>query len=292
MIDIEIRDKKRINKYIGAHVSSSGGVSKVFKNAENIGAKALALFTKNQRRWDSKPLDEKEIIKFKKLMEESGISPDYILPHNSYLQNLGNADPEKREKSLNSFIDEMERCNQLGLKLLNIHPGSHLKQISVDECISLIAESINIAHKKVPNVIVVLENTAGQGSNIGSNFTEIKKIIDLIEDKSRIGVCIDTCHTIASGYELKDEEGYEKTFKEFDEIIGFKYLKGIHLNDSKFDTGSKKDRHDSINKGVLGEDFFVRFMNDERFDNIPIILETIDDTIWKEEIEYLYSLVK
>lgn len=280
------------NKYIGAHVSASGGVSNVFKNANKINARAIALFTKNQRRWDSKPLEEKEIQKFKKLMAESKISADHILPHNSYLQNLGNADIEKREKSLNSFIDEMERCNLLGLKYINIHPGSHLNQISVDECIKLIAESINIAHKKVPNIVVVLENTAGQGSNIGSNFSEIRKIIDLIEDKERIGVCLDTCHTLASGYELKDEEGYNKTFEEFENVIGFKYLRGIHLNDSKFDTGSRKDRHDSINKGVIGEEFFIRFMNDERFNNIPIILETVDDTIWKEEIEYLYSLVK
>lgn len=279
-------------KYIGAHVSSSGGVSKVFKNAKEINARAIALFTKNQRRWESKPLDEKEIEKFKKNMEESGITADYILPHNSYLQNLGNADLEKREKSLNSFIDEMQRCYDLGLKYINIHPGSHLKQISVDECIALIAESINFAHKQVPKIVVVLENTAGQGSNIGSNFTELKKIIDLIEDKDRIGVCIDTCHTLASGYELKDEEGYNRTFEEFENIIGFKYLKGVHLNDSKFDTGSRKDRHDSINKGVLGEEFFKRFMNDERFDNIPIILETIDSNIWKEEIEYLHSLKK
>lgn len=280
------------NKFIGAHVSSQGGISKAVKNAEEIGAKAFALFTKNQRRWDSKPLEEKEIVKFKELLKKSEISPKHILPHNSYLQNLGNADVEKREKSLNGFIDELERCNLLGLKYLNIHPGSHLNEISVDECIKLIADSINTAMKKVPNVTVVLENTAGQGSNLGSRFEEIGKIINLIEDKSRIGVCIDTCHTLAAGYELKDEEGYEKTMAEFEKEIGFKYLRGVHLNDSKFDTGSRKDRHDSIGKGVLGEEFFIRFMNDERFDNIPIILETIDSSIWKQEIEYLYSLIK
>lgn len=279
-------------KYVGAHVSATGGVSNCFKGVEAIGAKAFALFVKNQRRWEAKPLAEKEIAKFKKLREESGIEAKYILPHNSYLVNLGNADPEKREKSQNALIDEMTRCDQLGLKLLNIHPGSHLKEISVDECLALIAEGINKAHKAVPNVTVVLENTAGQGSNTGSDFAEIRKIIDLIEDKSRIGVCIDTCHTIAAGYELKDAEGYEKTMQAFDEIVGFEYLRGVHLNDSKFDTASKKDRHASIKQGVLGEEFFVRFMNDSRFDDIPIILETPDDTIWKEEIEYLYSLVK
>ncbi len=288
MINIE----NKINKFIGAHVSTQGGVSKAFENAENIGARAFALFTKNQRRWDSKPLEEGEIKKFKELMEKSGISPEYILPHNSYLHNLGNGDNEKREKSLNAFIDEMERCKQLGLKYLNMHPGSHLNEILQEECIRLIANSINEAHKKVSDIVVVLETTAGQGSNIGSKFEEIAEIINLIEDKDRIGVCIDTCHTLAAGYELKDEEGYEKTMNDFEKIIGFKYLKGVHLNDSKFDTGSKKDRHDSIGKGVLGEEFFIRFMNDKRFDNIPIILETIDETIWKQEIEYLYSLIK
>lgn len=282
----------KINKFIGAHVSAQGGVSNAIENAKNINARAFAIFTKNQRRWDSKPLEEEEIEKFKKLLKESGISPDYVLPHNSYLHNLGSPDPEKREKSFNAFVDEMERCNLLGLNKINMHPGSHLNEISIDECIKFIANSINKAHKKVPNVVVVLENTAGQGSNIGSKFSEIGKIIELIEDKSRIGVCIDTCHTLASGYELKDEEGYNKTFDEFEKYIGFKYLKGVHLNDSMFDTGSKKDRHQSIGKGKLGEEFFKRFMNDPRFDNIPIILETIDNTIWKEEIEYLYSLIK
>lgn len=287
MINIE----NKINKFLGAHVSAQGGVSKVFENADAIGAKAFALFLKNQRRWDSKPLEEKEIKKFRELLEKSEISPEHILPHNGYLQNLGNADNEKREKSLNAFIDEMERCNLLGLKYINMHPGSHLNEISADECIELIAEGINTAMKKIPNVTVVLENTAGQGSNLGSKFEEIGKIINLIEDKSRIGVCLDTCHTLAAGYELKDEEGYENTMSEFEKYIGFKYLKGIHLNDTKFDTGSKKDRHESIGKGMLGEEFFIRFMNDKRFDNIPIILETIDDSIWKQEIEYLYSLV-
>ena len=282
----------KINKFIGAHVSAQGGVSNAIENAKNINARAFAIFTKNQRRWDSKPLEEEEILKFKKLLKESGISPDYVLPHNSYLHNLGSPDPEKREKSFNAFVDEMERCNLLGLNKINMHPGSHLNEISVDECIKFIADGINKAYKKVPNVVIVLENTAGQGSNIGSKFSEIGKIIELIEDKSRIGVCIDTCHTLASGYELKDEEGYNKTFDEFEKYIGFKYLKGVHLNDSMFNTGSKKDRHQSIGKGKLGEEFFIRFMNDSRFDNIPIILETIDNTIWKEEIEYLYSLIK
>lgn len=286
------REEKIKNKWIGAHVSTSGGVFNAPINANLIGAKAFALFTKNQRRWEAKPLSDEEIEKFKNNLEKYRYSVDCILPHNSYLINLGSGDVEKREKSLNAFIDEMERCYKLGLKYLNMHPGSHLDEISSEECLKNIAECINIAMKKIPNVIVVLENTAGQGTNMGHKFEHLGKIIEMIEDKSRIGVCLDTCHTLASGYELKDLAGYEKTMEEFEKNIGFQYLKGVHLNDSKFDTGSKKDRHDSIGKGVLGTEFFERFMNDVRFDNIPIVLETIDETIWKEEIEYLYSLIK
>ncbi|MBC2856783.1 deoxyribonuclease IV [Cetobacterium sp. 2A] len=283
---------KKINKFIGAHVSATGGPQATPVNAKKIGAKAFGMFVKNQRRWDSKPLTEKEIIEFKAAMAENGYTPEQVLPHDGYLINLGSPDPEKREKSLNAFIDEMDRVNRLGLIYLNMHPGSHLKEISEEECLGYIAESINAAHKAIPNVIIVMENTAGQGSNMGYTFDHLGKIIEMIEDKSRIGVCIDTCHTLTAGYELKDEAGYNKTMDEFEKKIGFKYLKGVHLNDSKFDTGTKKDRHDSIGKGVMGMDFFERIMNDSRFDNIPIILETIDDTIWKEEIEMLYGLIK
>lgn len=286
------REEKIKNKWIGAHVSTSGGVFNAPINAKLINARAFALFTKNQRRWEAPSLSGDEIERFKQEIKDNGYKTDFILPHGSYLINIGAGNIEKREKSLNAFIDEMERCYQLGLKYLNIHPGSHLNEISPEECLKNIAECINIAMKKIPNVIVVLENTAGQGTNMGYKFEHLGKIIDMVEDKSRIGVCLDTCHTLASGYELKDLSGYEKTMEEFEKYIGFQYLKGVHLNDSQFDTGSKKDRHESLKKGVLGEEFFERFMNDSRFDNIPIILETRDNTIWKEEIEYLYSLIK
>lgn len=280
------------NIYLGAHVSIQGGVSNAFKNAERIGASGFAMFVKNQRRWDAKPYTEEEIADFKLEMKKHKFTPEQILPHDGYLINLGNPDFEKREKSLNAFIDEMERVNQLGLIYLNTHPGSHLKEISEDECVKLIADSINRAHKKVPNVIVVLENTAGQGSNMGYKFEHLRDIINLIDDKERIGVCIDTCHTVAAGYPLSTKEEYEQTMAEFDRIVGFKYLKGVHLNDAMFEVGSKKDRHESIGKGTLGKEFFEIFMNDERFRGIPIVLETIDESIWKEEIEYLRSLVK
>ncbi|WP_297596240.1 deoxyribonuclease IV [uncultured Cetobacterium sp.] len=285
------REDKIKNTYLGAHVSIQGGVSNVFKNAVAIGANGFGMFLKNQRRWDAKPYTEDDILEFKDCMKRYKFKPEQILPHDGYLINLGSPDDEKREKSLNAFIDEMERVNQLGLIYLNTHPGSHLKEISEDRCVELIADSINRAHKIVPNIVVVLENTAGQGSNMGYKFEHLRDIIDLIEDKKRIAVCLDTCHTVAAGYPLSTEEEYNQTMNSFEEIVGFKYLKGIHLNDSMFGVGSKKDRHHSIGEGTLGMDFFKRFMNDERFRQIPIVMETIDETIWKDEIELLINLI-
>jgi deoxyribonuclease-4 len=290
--DTRSREEKIKNKYVGAHVSASGGVFNAPINARGIGARAFGLFVKNQRRWEAKPLTEKDIEKFKEAMEKNKYTPDVVLPHDGYLINLGNPDSEKREKSLNAFIDEMKRCEQLGLKYINTHPGSHLNEISREECLDYISSCINKALEATEYISVILENTAGQGSNLGNRFEDLAYIIERIDDKSRIGVCLDTCHTLAAGYELKDKEGYDKTMDEFEKIVGFKYLKAIHLNDSKFDTGSRKDRHHSIGKGVLGMAFFKRFMNDTRFNKMSIILETIDETLWKEEIELLYDLIE
>ena len=276
-------------KFVGAHVSASGGVFNAVANAQKIGARAFALFTKNQKRWEAKPLDTLTIDKFKKALDESGILPKYILPHDSYLINLGHPDEEKLLKSRNAFIDELERCESLGLDRLNFHPGSHLKEISEDECMDKISESINIALDKTNNVKAVIENTAGQGSNIGYKFEHLAQIIDKVEDKSRVGICIDTCHMFVSGYDIRTREVYDKTWKSFGDIVGFEYLMGMHINDSKPPLGSKKDRHHSIGQGEIGFDAFKYIMNDERMDDIPLILETIDDTIWKEEIELLYS---
>ncbi|MEA3227664.1 MAG: deoxyribonuclease IV [Campylobacterota bacterium] len=277
------------NKFVGAHCSASGGVFNAVKNAEDIGAKAFALFTKNQRRWDAKPLDTKTIDKFKKALDEAKILPKHILPHDSYLINLGHPEEEKLEKSRNAFIDELQRCELLGLDRLNFHPGSHLRKIDEDLCLDRIAESINIALDKTTGVSAVLENTAGQGSNLGWKFEHLAHIIDKVEDKSRIGVCIDTCHMFTAGYDIRTRETYDKTWSEFDEIVGFKYLMGMHINDSKPDLGSHVDRHHSLGLGKIGLDSFRFLMNDERMDDIPLILETIDDTIWKDEIELLYS---
>lgn len=279
-------------KYIGPHVSASGGVENAPLNAMQVGATAFALFTKNQRQWFSAPLSEKSIEAFKVNLEKSGISADYVLPHDSYLINLGSPDAEGLEKSRNSFLEEMQRCEQLGLKMLNFHPGSHLKQISLEECLSRVAESINFALDKTQDVTAVIENTAGQGSNVGFSFQHLAYIIDKVEDKSRVGICIDTCHTYSAGYDLKTEQGYQQAWSEFDDEVGFHYLRAIHLNDTKKELGSRVDRHESIGKGLLGMEFFERFMKDPRFDNIPLILETPDETLWASEITMLQELTK
>lgn len=272
-------------KYIEPHVSASGGVENAPVNAHEIGANAFALFTKNQRQWVSKPLTEDSIRLFKENCKLYGFQPEYILPHDSYLINLGHPEEEGLEKSRAAFLDEMQRCELLGLKLLNFHPGSHLNKIPVEDCLSLIAESINIALDKTKGVTAVIENTAGQGSNLGNEFWQLRYIIDRVEDKSRIGVCLDTCHTFTAGYDLLDD--YEAVFREFDEVVGFHYLRGMHLNDSKKELGSRVDRHDSIGKGLIGFPFFEKLMRDNRFDNMPLILETIDEALWPEEIAWL-----
>ena len=275
-------------KYIGAHVSASGGVEFAPVNAHEIGANAFALFTKNQRQWVSKPLTEESIRLFKENCEKYGFKPEYILPHDSYLINLGHPEEEGLTKSRAAFLDEMQRCEQLGLKLLNFHPGSHLYKIPIEECLSRIAGSINMALERTKGVTAVIENTAGQGSNLGNEFWELKYIIDRVEDKSRVGICLDTCHTFTAGYDIQKD--YDHVFETFDREVGFQYLRGMHLNDSKKELGSHVDRHDSIGKGLIGSAFFERLMKDSRFDNMPLILETPDESKWTEEIAWLRSV--
>lgn len=279
-------------KFVGAHVAVNNGVSSAPINAHNIGAKAFALFTRNPSRWQSKPISRKEAQAFKENCEEFGYTPDHILPHDSYLINLGSPEEEGLEKSRSAFLDEMERCRQLGLSMLNFHPGSHLRKMEIESCLDRIADSINVTLDKTEGVKAVIENTAGQGSNLGFSFDQIARIIAGVKDKSRVGVCIDTCHAFAAGYDLSTAEGYEAMWKSFDEIIGLQYLSGMHINDSKKGLGSHIDRHESLGKGAIGAEFFSFMMNDPRLDNIPLILETPDDAIWAEEIEWLYSLVK
>lgn len=277
-------------KFLGAHVSASGGIENAPLNAHAIGAKAFALFTRNQRQWKSSPLTKKSISLFKERCEEFGYEAKHILPHDSYLINLGHPDPEGLQKSRDAFLDEMQRCEQLELDRLNFHPGSHLNELSVDDCLARIAESINWTLDQTTGVCAVIENTAGQGTNLGYTFEQIAAIIDKVEDKSRVGVCIDTAHTLAAGYDIKTEQGFTDTFRHFDEVIGFSYLRGMHINDSKKDLATRVDRHDSIGKGVMGITTFKMLMQDPRFDDIPLILETPDESIWAEEISYLYTL--
>ncbi|WP_404811135.1 deoxyribonuclease IV [Actinobacillus pleuropneumoniae] len=279
-------------KYIGAHVSASGGVENAVLRAVEIGANAFALFTKNQRQWKAPALKADTIEKFKRFCKAHQFSPEHILPHDSYLINLGNPEAENLAKSREAFIDEMERANQLGLKLLNFHPGAHLNKISESECLARIAESINIAVDKVPNVIAVIENTAGQGSNLGYRFEHLAEIIDQVEDKNRVGVCLDTCHLFSAGYDISSLESCEQTFSEFERTVGFQYLRGMHLNGSKTPLGSRVDRHHTLRESTIGTDFCKFIMQDDRFDNIPLILETIQPEIWTEEIKFLRTLAK
>lgn len=279
-------------KYIGAHVSASGGVDNAPRNAAEIGATAFALFTKNQRQWAAPPLTEAQIATFRDACKQYGYAPEQILPHDSYLINLGHPEEEGLQKSRASFIHEMERCQALGLDRLNFHPGSHLKKISEQESLALVAESINIALEKTQGVTAVIENTAGQGSNLGYAFWHLAYIIERVEDKSRVGVCLDTCHSFAAGYDLSTEEGCERVFKEFDDIVGFNYLRGMHLNDALKAVGSHVDRHSPLGEGFLGITPFRYIMQDKRFDNIPLILETPDESRWAEEIALLKSFAE
>lgn len=276
-------------KQVGAHVSASGGVENAPLNAAAIGASAFALFTKNQRQWVAKPLSDESIAAFKENCRTNGFKPENILPHDSYLINLGHPEVEKLEKSRVAFLDEIQRCEQLGLDRLNFHPGSHLKQVSEKDCLAAIAESINIVLDQTEGVTAVIENTAGQGSNLGFQFEHLAAIIEQVTDQSRVGVCIDTCHSFAAGYDLRTEESCDAVFDEFENLVGFEFLKGMHLNDSKKGLGSRVDRHHSLGKGELGLEVFRYIMKDARFDDIPLILETIDDTIWAEEIKLLQS---
>lgn len=277
-------------KYIGAHVAVDGGVASAPINANAIGAKAFALFTRNPSRWKSEPLLPGDIDAFKANCEKFGYTPAQILPHDSYLINLGAKDPKKLFLSRTAFLDEMQRCEQLGLTMLNFHPGSHLNEMTEEECLDRIASSINKTLDVTSGVKAVIENTAGQGSNLGYSFEQIAHIIDKIEDKERVGVCIDSCHAFAAGYDLATENGYRSMWEEFDRVIGLEYLSAMHLNDSKKGLGSRVDRHESVGIGAIGSKFFEMLMADKRMDGIPLILETPDMELWAQEIAALYAM--
>jgi deoxyribonuclease-4 len=296
-----------MKKYVGAHVSTAGGVQNAPLNAMKIGARAFALFSKNQRQWRAKALSQESIEAFGENLKKSRIEARHVLPHDSYLINLGHPEEEKLEKSREAFIDELERVEALGLDKLNFHPGSHLVKLSKREsdyerkveeverrCLDTIAESMNLAIEATPDssVKLVIENTAGQGSNLGYRFEHLAYLIERVEEKRRVGVCLDTCHIFSSGYDIRTRESYEETMRLFAEIVGFEYLSAMHINDSKTKLGSRVDRHHSLGMGEIGWDAFCFIMNDERMDDIPLILETIDESIWDREIEALYALQK
>lgn len=279
-------------KYFGAHVSAAGGVDNAPANAHAIGATAFALFTKNQRQWMGKPLTAAEIDAFRKACDTYGYTPGQILPHDSYLINLGHPEQEPLEKSREAFLDEMKRCELLGLDRLNFHPGSHLQKITEEESLDRIAESINIALDSTHGVTAVIENTAGQGSNLGFRFEHLRYLIDRVEDKSRVGVCIDTCHAFAAGYDLRTDEACDATFAELERVVGFNYLKGMHLNDAMKILGSRVDRHTPLGEGMIGMACFRYIARDKRFDGIPLILETPDEARWGEEIAQLKAFAE
>ena len=260
--------------------------------AKEIGATAFGLFTKNQRQWMAEPLSASRVSDFVRNCELAGYTADHILPHVSYLINLGNPDPPALEKSRDAFQEELLRCEQLGLSMLNIHPGSHLNRISEDRCLRTIAESINLALDATSWITVVIENTAGQGSNLGYTFEQLAAILDRVEEQSRIGICIDTCHAFASGYDIRSRAGFRAVFSHFEEVIGLDYLKAMHLNDSRKELGSRVDRHENLGEGFLGLDPFKWIMRDPRFEGIPLILETPDDTRWAMEIDLLGSFTE
>lgn len=277
-------------KYFGAHVSASGGVENAPRNAREIGATAFALFTKNQRQWHAPQLTPAQIEAFRSACAEAGYAPGVILPHDSYLINLGHPEREGLEKSRASFVEEMQRCEALGLDRLNFHPGSHLQKITSVQSLDRIAESINIALEQSRGVTAVIENTAGQGSNLGFAFEHLAYIINKVEDKSRVGYCIDTCHAFAAGYDLRTAEACERTFAELDRVVGLGYLRGMHLNDAMKPLGSHVDRHAPLGDGEIGWECFRYIAADRRFDDIPLILETPDEARWPEEIARLKVL--
>jgi AP endonuclease 1 len=279
------------------------GVQNSIQNAQNIGANSFALFLKSQRKWTSPPLAEEARDAFHSMLKQHNYdAAKHILPHGSYLVNLAQADKAKADQAYDNFVDDLHRCEALGIKLYNFHPGSS-GGASMEEATNRIASQLNKSHEATNSVVTVIENMCGSGNVVGSKFEELRDIIDKVEDKSRVGVCIDTCHTFAAGYDLRTPEAFKATMERFDKIVGMKYLKAIHLNDSKAPLDSNKDLHANIGTGFLGLQAFHNVMNFEPFQNLPIVLETpIDEKgpdgksvenkqIWADEIKLLESLI-
>ncbi|KAK9788018.1 hypothetical protein WJX73_010676 [Symbiochloris irregularis] len=262
------------DRFVGCHVSIGGGIERAVVNAAAMGCRGFALDTRNKQRWEHPPLDPERAAAFRKACIDFQISPKHILPHGSYLINLASIDPEISQKSYKGFLEELQRCEQLGLQLYNFHPGSTAGLCTPKESLERIADCINRAHASTKGVTIVLENMAGAGNSVGHSFENLRHIIDHVDDKSRVGVCLDTCHLYAAGFDVSTEEGYRDTFQKYGDIVGWEYLKALHVNDSKGALSSKRDRHENIGRGLIGLGCFQRLMNDDRFVNIPLIMET------------------
>jgi deoxyribonuclease-4 len=276
---------------LGAHMSIAGGVHTAVDRALKAGCATFQMFVKNNNQWTGKPITDEEAATYKAALTESRLGP--VVVHDSYLINLCAIDPTLLSRSRDALTDEVERCEKLGVPYLNLHPGSHVGAGEADG-IARIAESLNIVHERTKHasVMSVLETTAGQGSAIGYSFEHLRAIIDKVEKKERMGVCIDTCHVFAAGYDISTEKGYEQTMKEFDAIVGFDRLVAFHVNDSKKGLGSRVDRHEHIGKGAIGLKGLGFLMNDERFAAIPKVLETPKSEDMHEDIENLATLRK
>lgn len=276
---------------IGAHQSIAGGLHLAFERAESIGCRALQHFTKSTNQWRSKPLTDEDIASYKTAASKSSIK--HVMAHDCYLVNLAASDKLILQKSRETLLDEFKRCDLLGIRFLNFHPGSHMGA-GEEEGIKRIVESLNWIHERMKDsqVMSVLETTAGQGTAIGYRFEQLRKIIDGVDEPRRMAVCIDTCHIFAAGYDISTEEGYRATMQEFDEIIGFERLVGIHVNDSKKPLGSRIDRHEHIGKGAIGKLAFRLILRDERLVGIPKILETPKGKDLKEDKMNLRTLRK
>lgn len=279
-------------KFVGAHVSAAGGVDKAPGNAAAIGARAFALFTRNQRQWAAKPLAAAEIAAFRANCRAAGYGPAQLLPHDSYLINLGHPDAEPLARSRTAFLEELRRCEALGLTHLNLHPGSSLGRMDDEACLARIAASIDWALERTEGVTAVIENTAGQGSNLGWRFEQVAAMVAAVRHQDRVAVCLDTAHAFAAGYDLRTPAAFAATLAEFDRIVGFSRIRGVHLNDSKAELGSRVDRHAPLGEGRIGLDPFGWIMQDPRFDGIPLILETPREERWAEEIALLYRLAE
>ncbi|KAK2066472.1 hypothetical protein P8C59_000290 [Phyllachora maydis] len=290
--------------YLGAHVSGAGGVHNSIQHAVSIGANAFGLFLKSQRKWANPPLADEARDEFRRMLKQHGYdAARHILPHGSYLVNLAQADDAKASQAYENFVDDLQRCEALGIRLYNFHPGSTGGD-SMEAATGRIAAQLNKSHRATKSVITVVENMCGSGNVVGSRFEDLRDIISKIDDKSRVGVCIDTCHAFAAGYDLRSPQAFRETMEKFDAVVGLEYLKALHVNDSKAPLAGLRDLHANIGTGFLGLQAFHNLMNYEPFQNLPLILETpIDEKgpdgkkrvenrqIWADEIKLLESLI-